>query len=195
MYTQCTTQKAAEQQRVLENALLEMALRRPYGKITVSALCASTGVSRKTFYRLFETKEDVLCALVDSALTGYIPLVPLAPPWGVWVEPELRRFLLYWRAQKPVMDLLSRVGRTGLLVERCMLHTQKVPPEVQRRFGLTDSLVQGEKLLFLFCGVSGLLVSWHESGYAKPVEEMASMLCALMTGPLLRFDVSQGSAV
>ena len=67
MYRKCTTEKAALQQRRFQHALLQAMQQLPYPEITVTALCSQTGLSRKTFYRLFENKDDVLNALIDQA--------------------------------------------------------------------------------------------------------------------------------
>ena len=55
MYKRCTTEKAALQQRKLEECLLSVMQDKPYSEITVSSLCEQTDLSRKTFYRLFES--------------------------------------------------------------------------------------------------------------------------------------------
>ena len=68
MYRKCTTEKASAQQRQFQHALLQSMLQIPYGEITVTGLCTQTGLSRKTFYRLFENKDDVLNALIDQTL-------------------------------------------------------------------------------------------------------------------------------
>ena len=96
MYKRCTTEKAALQQRKLEECLLSVMQDKPYSEITVSSLCEQTDLSRKTFYRLFESKQDVLDSLIDRTLREYIrfslPQNQLAPD----VSPELQSFYYYW---------------------------------------------------------------------------------------------------
>ena len=68
MYTLCTTEKTALQQRQFEQAFLEYSLEVPYDDITISELCRRAGLSRRIFYRLFERKADVLYALLDHTM-------------------------------------------------------------------------------------------------------------------------------
>lgn len=71
MYKRCTTERAAQQQRRIEECLLNEMHKRDYRDITVSSLCEQAELSRKTFYRLFGSKDDVLQALIDHTLMDY----------------------------------------------------------------------------------------------------------------------------
>ena len=64
MYTLCSTEKTADQQRIFEKTFLQMLLESNYDDITISELCRRAGLSRRIFYRLFERKSDVLYALL-----------------------------------------------------------------------------------------------------------------------------------
>ena len=76
MYTRCTTEKSAAQQALLEKTLLQTMAQQPYSEISVSFLCEEAGLSRKTFYRLFNNKDDVLTALIDHTLIRYMAYHP-----------------------------------------------------------------------------------------------------------------------
>ncbi len=52
--TACTNQQA------ISEAFLKLLQNEPYEQITVSELCKEAGVSRQTFYTLFQKKENVL---------------------------------------------------------------------------------------------------------------------------------------
>lgn len=51
---------AQSSQSAFAEALLRLLEVRPYAQITVSALCQESGISRQTFYSLFQNKENVL---------------------------------------------------------------------------------------------------------------------------------------
>ena len=57
----CGNNKTAlTSQRQIAEALLRLLDERPYGDISVSAICKQADVSRQTFYSLFQSKENVI---------------------------------------------------------------------------------------------------------------------------------------
>ncbi|MBR1585360.1 MAG: TetR family transcriptional regulator [Clostridia bacterium] len=57
----CGNNKTAlASQRQIAEALLHLLDERPYGDISVSAICKQADVSRQTFYSLFQSKENVI---------------------------------------------------------------------------------------------------------------------------------------
>ena len=118
MYKRCTTEKAALQQRRMEECLLSVMRDKPFAVISVSSLCEQTGLSRKTFYRLFESKQDVLDSLIDRAIRDYIrfslPQQAAVPE----VSPELLSFYHYWQEQRDLLDALSKNGFSTMLYDR-----------------------------------------------------------------------------
>mgnify|MGYP003299808584 CR=1 FL=1 len=71
MYKLCSTEKSAQQQRQLEQAFLTLLLQMPYDSIRISEVCRQAGCSRKVFYRLFESKTDMMMALIDHTLLDF----------------------------------------------------------------------------------------------------------------------------
>ena len=181
MYKQCTTEKAAQQQRHLEACLLEEMGKRDYGEITVSALCEKASLSRKTFYRLFGSKDDVLLALIDHTLTDYarfrLPadsLIPGAPA-------ELQRFFVYWQENRSILDVLTGSRNTALLVERAISHVMQEEHGTLRWLGAEQRSTQQETSVFYISGIMGLLLNWYHTGFARTPAEMAKILLHLMS--------------
>ncbi|MBR4410014.1 MAG: TetR/AcrR family transcriptional regulator, partial [Firmicutes bacterium] len=57
MYKTCVTQPAKQRQRELENGLLQIMLHHDYEAISVSDLCDTLQIPRKSFYRYFTNKD------------------------------------------------------------------------------------------------------------------------------------------
>ena len=70
-YKHCITESSADRQRQFEAALLELMEHKNYSQISVQEICDRVGLSRKSFYRYFSSKEMCLTALVDHAILGY----------------------------------------------------------------------------------------------------------------------------
>lgn len=188
MYKHCTTEKAALQQRRLEECLLSAMQEKSLTEITVSSLCEQTGLSRKTFYRLFESRQDVLDSLIDRAIRDYIrfslPQQAAVPE----VSPELLSFYHYWQEQRDLLDALSKNGFSTMLYDRCIRHMMQEETDVLQQLGFMPALQGNEEaLMFFLSGILALLVGWHHGGYQKSPVQMAAITEKLLSEPLVRF--------
>lgn len=71
MRKQQLNKTAVQSQHMLADALVALLKRKPYPLITVSELCREAAIGRKTFYRNFDTKEDVIDLILDELLEIY----------------------------------------------------------------------------------------------------------------------------
>ena len=62
---------ALQSQNLITEALLALMEEEPFQKITIKAVCAHAGVSRQTFYSLFENKEEVIGRRLDQLFEEY----------------------------------------------------------------------------------------------------------------------------
>ena len=53
-------QTALESQKLISNTFFELMKHKKYSEINIKEICEKAGVSRQTFYSLFETKENVI---------------------------------------------------------------------------------------------------------------------------------------
>lgn len=176
MYKLCVTEKSAQNQALLEEAFLRLALRHNYDDITISDICREAGLSRKVYYRLFEGKNDVLYALIDHALGGFEAYEPEMEP--------LRRFFSYWKEQKPLLDTLDRSQCNALLMDRVARFVLTYNPS-----SLTDvypDLLSWDRdtQIFFISGLFGMMLDWHVRGYDSSVEEISQSLRKLLSSPL-----------
>ncbi|MDO4651055.1 MAG: TetR/AcrR family transcriptional regulator, partial [Eubacteriales bacterium] len=58
----CGSNKTAlMSQKAISEAFLSLLQEKDFSSISVSELCKCAGISRQTFYSLFQSKEDVIC--------------------------------------------------------------------------------------------------------------------------------------
>lgn len=179
MYTLCTTEKTALQQRQLERAFLAVSLEMPYDDITISEICRRAGLSRKIFYRLFEKKADVLYALLDHTLLDSESYQP-DPSVG---DGGMHRFLAFWREQKDLLDVLKRNQNSTLLTDRALRHILSEDSEIRRCFGTDDTEHGREALLFYISGLFALVLDWHNQDFAQSIDQLSQTLMYLMMTP------------
>ncbi len=185
MYTLCVTEKAAEQQRQFESALLALLMEMPYDSITISELCRRAGFSRKVFYRLYEQKADVVYGMIDRALMDYESFEPELPTAGIL---GIRRFFRYWKEKKLLLDGLDRCSGSPLLLARSVRHVLKEDANVSKTFGTDSFGYEEETMVFFLSGLFSLVLHWHETGYSRSVEEMAELVQHLLNQPPIKRD-------
>lgn len=179
MYTLCTTEKTAIQQKQFEQVFLQMLLESDYDNITVSDLCRRAGLSRKIFYRLFEKKADILYSMIDRALMEvdyYVPEESVGPG-------ELHRFFAYWRHKKDLLDALLKHQNSSLLTDRAIRFAMREEGSPVREFGTEKEKGSYEAIVFYLSGIFSLLLVWHAQGYDKSIDEMSALMMDILTNP------------
>lgn len=181
MYRKCVTERSVRNQRQLENALLELMLKMPYGDISVTQICQEAGISRRIFYHLFGSKQDALYGLIDHRILDM-------ESFRTDLSDLALRFLLYWQAQKQLLDALNQNQMSGLLLERMIGSILREDYDVWRWLQAEDLQNRQDILVFNISGILGLIFSWYHSGFQKSPEQMAALMGNLMRNPLARYD-------
>lgn len=182
MYQPCSSEKAALQQRKFEECMIDLMLERHYDSISVSELCRYAGMSRKTFYRLFETKADVIYAMVDHRIideAAYIPEEGMK-------DGGLHRFFGYWRTQKKFLDALSLNHCSNLLSQRAIIYTMREAPDCRHMFGSDSEENSWESMIFYLSGLFALVLDWHERGFSRNIDELCALCMQLLTTPPIK---------
>ena len=175
MYKYCSTEESAQRQRQLERCLQELMLTENYAQITISQICDRAGISRKSFYRYFTSKEGCLYALLDHAISDGAAYYLPDRPHAISTLRVYERFFLYWKAHAPLLDALSRHSMGQLLTERVIEHTAQEEHEFRYLFG-TQAPESSERSIFYICGIMGLVLTWHKNGFNKSATQMANLL-------------------
>ncbi len=185
MYTRCTTEKSAMQQQLFGQTLLDAMQQRAYGEITVSSLCEESGLSRKTFYRLFSNKDDVLMSMVDHTLMRYMTYHPDERS-STGTLNELHFFFEFWLENRVLLDVLYSNSLSTFLLERSIWYMTSEEPGILRHFGANSPETRQEILVFYVTGIMSLIISWHRTNFRKSVEEMVQIMRHLMLNPPLK---------
>ena len=179
MYTQCSSEKSAQQQRKFEMCMLNSLAQQDYDHISVSALCRDAGLSRKIFYRLFDTKADVIYALVDHVITDE---TFYSPDESVG-SGDLHRFFAYWKSQSYFLDVLQKNNLSHMVTDRCISHIFRESPEVHLVFGTSDLEHPREAIIFYLSGLFTLVLDWHRHGFQRSIDDMAKLAMQLLITP------------
>lgn len=185
MYKQCTTEATTQKQRRLEQCFLELLKTTPYDRITVGELCTYANVPRGMFYRYFDSKKDALDALIDHTLLEYMTTINFSESAQSEDPLGMRELLLYWKAQKPLLDALKQNHMESLLFERSIRYCTVEESILSHHLKLAGNPADMEVVAFCINGVISAIFVWYESGFARSTEEMARILRKLLTGPVV----------
>lgn len=71
MYFKQKNKTALQSQHMIADALFSLMKRKSFHQISITEICEEAAIGRKTFYRNFETKEDVIDFKLDLLLDEY----------------------------------------------------------------------------------------------------------------------------
>ena len=186
MYKLCKTEQSARRQRELEQGLLKAMLQERYEDISVSDLCDTIGVPRKSFYRYFSGKDGALYALLDHTMMEFFETGVGYTGWPSGTQAgDLDRYFVFWRQHEDLLRALHCNGLSGILVERAMAlsvrerlmpgYMQKMSPEIQQL-----------ALSFCVCGLISMVIQWYNQGFGISPEEMTKIALSILTKPLIQ---------
>ncbi len=181
MYSRCVSEKSAGQQRKFEAALMELMEEKLFENISISELCRKVNLSRKTFYRLYEAKADVVYAMIDHAIMDTETFVP-DPSVGAG---GMHHFLAYWKSRKRLLDVLAKNQISALLSQQVISLVLEEEPEIVNCFSGENLSMRDELVTFCISGVFSLVLDWHKRGFDRSIDEMSRVLMnVIMTAPV-----------
>jgi len=182
MYKNCVSPQTARRQRELEAAILDAMLSRGYENISISELCESLGVPRKSFYRYFNGKEGALYALIDHILLDFSGEI-FSEEAGAVMD-TMERFFKYWKENQRFLDAIVKNELTGVFMWRAMSLALNTDVVAKKLFLIHSDVKKEYLVTFYVSGLLSLVFSWHGSGYLESSREMASTSLHLMTRPM-----------
>ena len=179
MYKHCNTEEAAVRQRQLEQCLLSLMADLPYSQVTIGLICEKAGISRKSFYRYFDSKDGCLHALLDHTImdgsTYYIPDGDAEDPLLSFCT----RVFRYWQMQTPLLDAMEKNGQSLQILQRMVRYILTEEPDYARYMGIGENYLL-EHIVYTVGGVMGMILTWHHDRYQKTPEQMGQILYQLM---------------
>ena len=183
MYKLCQTPRTIQRSQHISSCLLSMMTHTHFNDITISALCKEAGVPRKSFYRYFDTKEDVFHLLLDTLMTECIRLCEMDAHKAVEVTIErLTVCFRFWSEQKAVFDAAGKSGMMPHILTRMLQYYELVISPEQNSIPASDEQI---RTIFAMTGMFSMILQWYESGFARSPEEMALLTFDILKKPLL----------
>ena len=164
MYTAQRNPAALRSQELICKAMCSLMAELPFDEITVTRICQEAQVGRKTFYRHFQEKEDVVTLMIDYLREEYekeLAQVPLEEAAGYHF-----RFL----SQRMEFMLLYRSGCVPLLTERFSVLLPRVMPRWSE-----DERENAYRTAAVVAGTEAVVRLWAERGFRETPEELVQL--------------------
>ena len=182
------TEISASRQLKIEECLLRKMESTPYDRISITDLCRQMGISRQLFYTYFPDKDACLHSLIDRLLQDSIDEMYFSSYRDNLYDVSVS-YLSYWRKHSDFLDVIVRQQMKSLVVERNYLYFKKHYRDMILMYLSTPDVEADESILWLYNVIRFItLMQWHESGYALPVEKMATKYLRILKEPLLKDD-------
>ena len=169
---------AVRSRGLLERALLALMAERPYDEITVTALCERAQLGRKTFYRNYREKDDVLRVYIAALADGF--LAALRPHAPFHDEVFARIMFSYWQPYAALFRLLRTSGGAVMMQQAF----ERVAAVVGEWFVCPEE-IRDDEMFARYCmsyvagGCYAMLRDWLRGGAVQTPEQMAALFCRI----------------
>lgn len=168
---------AVRSQQWIVDALLRLLQKKKLEDITISAICEQAGVSRRTFYRNFSDKYDVLSYYFLGLEEEYKQMLMMMSPPDF--SSFLQTYVCFWR--KHFAFLVSAKKDASLFAMLLQILNTWIPSIYQA----DASPAIRYDLYFVIGGFHNVLINWLQNDQNTTIEEIMQQLTQL-----LRSDIS-----
>ena len=171
-----TRTNSVEARKCLTTVLIKLSGEKPFPAITITELCRAAGVSRMTFYRNYQSKEEVLTSYLAELVEEYrvlnAPLLEAGERWyGIG---HLTTCFAFFKEHSDLMTCLFTCGFIKQLVDA-------VSGYMLSNWG--DGTQKSEYLLTAFAGaLCSAYALWAKGGFKETPRQMADLMCCFYTG-------------
>ena len=171
-----TSDRASRDSRErLTRALFAVMEQYLYTDITVTQIAQEARLSRKTFYRFYRTKDEVLNEYIQSVMLDFSVQLRELDIHHYWEVVQL--YFDFWEQRADIILLFNRHGLLPVLMEAARGYADRVfaavrSDEVARRF----SPLLPYMLAYAVGGMHNMLVAWITGGKTIPSSALIQSL-------------------
>lgn len=170
------SQSIAEQsKRWLKEALLSLMQEKTFHQITITEVCQKAGLTRRTFYRNFGSKEELLSLCLKEKAEEYIEYQKNVTDFSL--QNITRAYFDFWKENLQFAQALKRSDHLFSLLQEYDRYLPYVHRKVlgdSENYGGQNELTYA--LVFSAGGFWNMLSCWLDEGATKSSDEMAVMV-------------------
>ena len=166
---------AIQSQEWLVTALLALMEEKTFKSISITEIAAKADLSRRTFYRVFETKEDILMYYTEKLYDEFLQLLNHETDHRFTVTVKL--YFQFWYQHKHFLVLLKQNEMLPFIMNQYTRLFPKVFHMVKGNHPLahnTEALSYA--MAFSAGGLLSILLKWAEDGMEKTPEKIMQLM-------------------
>lgn len=169
---------AAQSKQKMVQALLALMSQYDYKEITVTQIAQEAQLSRKTFYRLFSDKDEILALFFQGMFQEYATQIRARKVRHYWDVVQL--FFDFWEERKDILFLLQKNHLLQRVFDQSYQYSMQIF-EFVRSKEIADSFSPHLPYLLAYSvgGMHSMLLKWVEKSMNIP---SAELILKLKTG-------------
>jgi len=175
------TNRIAEQSKKwLVEALLDLMKEKPYSIITIKEIADKAQLSRRTFYRNFNVKEDLLSEYTMYLFQDYIKSIKEHS--NLTFNDALITYFEFWDKHINELKLLKQNNLFYCIMEKINLFIPDINKLVKAEWHNYDNDAEEEYIgFFSIGGLANVLSRWADDKERKSSKEMAKIIKKAIT--------------
>lgn len=166
MYHKQANKTAIQSQHMLMDALFRLMKQKPFQQITVTALCEEAAVGRKTFYRNFDLREDVIDLWLDLRCEECRQVLLNVP-----AADQLRHYCVFLKKHMDVLIALYQNGMHPMVEKKFSVFLPHTMPRWSE-----DEVEQEYRSQYIIAGIDAIIRVWVTRGFQESVEEIVAIV-------------------
>lgn len=178
----CRTERSAQRQRQIVDALYELLKQKSFEAITVTELCEKLNMPRKAFYRYFDSLEAALEGLVELTLATYHEPGTVPPPVRS-LQKEIEGFFAFWYRRREFLETLDHAGQLSLVMNMSVNYPISNIVSLNRLLPGEDEKTQRIIYRFAITGLISSVIEWYKENFATSIPDIARIAVRMLTKP------------
>lgn len=165
MYFKHKNKTAIHSQHLIAKALFNLMKNKPFSQITVTEICEEAKVGRKTFYRNFELREDVIDFQLDLMYESYKKEIMLLS-----IDKQLYHHFAYIQKNVDYFYTLYINGFHQKANEKFLVLLPDTMP-----IWSNDPIEQQYRSAYIIAGIEAIQRVWISRGCIESIDEVVSI--------------------
>lgn len=179
MYKKQTSSIARQSQKWIADALINLWGKYTFHEITITQICQESQLVRKTFYRNFENKEDILHYILDNIFASF------QENYDVREEETfdiLSRYYEYLSEYRTIFKYLYRDNMFYLVAQKYVEYTKSIGMFnlITKEEWKQESTLALYAYQFIANGMLGILELWIARDFKDTIADLAKLTDALL---------------
>lgn len=166
MYAKNNNKTAIQSRQMIADALFQLMKRKSFKQISVTEICEEAAIGRKTFYRNFELREDVIAYRLDQMVEEYEKELE-----GLSLEGQLRHHFEYVQRHQDIFITLYKNNLIWMSVKRFIILLPKTMPVWSE-----NEVEQEYRCGYIMAGIEAIQKIWIERGCQESIDEIVDII-------------------